>query len=149
MVTLTVVNCAGTLDDVLEAGFYACPAAPGPYSHQQKDFLGLYRDRSVQHLARIRAVVDVVNGHAATIYWSNLPAENAAHCAEALRVRPNWPYDNLALRIFLVTPWADTDHQKVSPGGMQQSKRYFNFDDLPGDVTVQQFAQHLSGIDWF
>ena len=56
---LDVVNCAGIPEDVTEGGVYMCPAQGGAYNHDRCRFFGMYRNKRVELVAEIEAVVDV------------------------------------------------------------------------------------------
>ena len=70
---LDVVNCAGIPDDVLIGNVYMCPATPGPYNHYRCKYFGMYRNKQIEQIAFIEAVVDVRgNAGRATVKWQNV-----------------------------------------------------------------------------
>jgi hypothetical protein len=54
-----VVNCAGVSEDVIDGKVYMCPASGGVYSHARCKFFGMYRNKRVERVALIEAVVDI------------------------------------------------------------------------------------------
>ena len=70
---LDVVNCAGIPDDVLVGNVYICPATGGAYNHQRCKYFGMYRNKQIQQVALIDAVVDVEAADNATVKWQNVP----------------------------------------------------------------------------
>lgn len=144
---LDVVNCAGLPDDVIDGGVYMCPATGGAYNHSRCKYFGMYRQKRVERVALIEAVVDVELGVDANLKWSNIERD-AKQLTELARkkveeLRP----DEGPTRIFLLGPLYETDFQKDSPGGMLASKRYFDISRLQ-IKTAEQLAEALKGKKW-
>jgi hypothetical protein len=144
---LDVVNCAGIPDDVLVGNVYMCPATGGAYSHQRCKYFGMYRNKRIEQVALIEAVVDVETVGIATVLWQNVrrPEDELKKLAEAkvLQLRP----EDFPTRVFLLGPLHPTDCQKDSPGGMQTSKQYFDVGPLNVD-GAEPLAHALSGKIW-
>ncbi len=144
---LDVVNCAGIPDDVLVGNVYICPATGGAYNHQRCKYFGMYRNKQIQQVALIDAVVDVEAADNATVKWQNVPRskDELKMLAEAKveKLRP----DAFPTRVFLLGPLYPTDCQKDSPGGMQTSKQYFDVGHLKVD-GAEPLARALSGKTW-
>lgn len=145
---LDACNCSTMSHEQVEHGTYICPATGGAYTHQRARFFGMYRNKRVDHVAAIRAVVDVEADGTASIYYKNVgtPDDELFDEARAKRneIRPG---DDHALRIFLLGPLYETDFRKDSPGGMMGSKQYFSVKALSPN-GVEQLAQDLRGKPW-
>lgn len=145
--SLDVVNCARLPDDVLVGNVYMCPATGGSYSHARSKYFGMYRNKKVEKVALIEAVVDVEEDTVATVKWKNIEAS-----AEALqkragqRIRELHP-NEYPMRVFLLGPLNDTSFRKDTYGGMQSSKQYFDVSSL--SVTdAADLANKLRGKTW-
>ena len=145
---LDVVNCAGIPDDVLVGHVYMCPATSGAYSHQRCKYFGMYRNKHIEQIALIEAVVDVEAKGKATVKWQNVPGLKddelkAVSERKIDELRPN----SFPTRVFLLGPLFATDCQKDSPGGMVASKQYFDVGQLDVD-GAEHLARTLSGRTW-
>jgi len=144
---LDVVNCAGVPEDVLQGNVYLCPTTGGSYSHDRCAFFGMYRNKRVEVVADILAVVDVQADSTATLKWKNAQDDTSKLTAQAVQValarRPN----DLPVRVFLLGKLFETDFLKDSPGGMWVSKQYFNVAQL-GMKTAEKLAPALRGKHW-
>jgi hypothetical protein len=144
---LDVVNCAGLPDDVLVGNVYMCPATGGAYTHQRCKYFGMYRQKRIEEVALIEAVVDVENKGSATVKWQNVPYQKAELEALAVekveRLRPN----EFPVRIFLLGRLYSTDCRKDTPRGMQGSKQYFDVSPMKVD-GAEELARALSGKTW-
>ncbi len=145
---LDVVNCAGTADnEVLVENVYMCPTTGGAYNHRRCKYFGMYRDKHIEQIALIEAVVDVEAPGRATVRWQNMPRSEERLKIEAeakvQKLRPN----DFPTRVFLLGPLHATDCQKDSPGGMLASKQYFDVGPLKAD-GAEQLAHALSGTTW-
>ena len=144
---LDVVNCAGIPEDVLVGQVYMCPATGGAYSHARCKYFGMYRNKRVERVAIIEAVVDVDPDADATVKWSNVDRnpdelrEVAREKVETLRPEAG------PTRVFILGPQFETDFRKDSPGGMQSSKRYFDVSSLQVQ-NAEQLAEQLDGKVW-
>lgn len=147
---LDVVNCAGLPEDVLIENAYACPATGGAYNHARCKYFGMYRAKCVDKIALVEAVVDLEDDEKADVKWRNVSGTDEAVMKiargklERLKLlRPR----SYPVRIFLLGPLHDTDFRKDSPGGMFNSKRYFDVSDLkPADAAL--LALSLRGKTW-
>lgn len=144
---LDVVNCAGLPNDILVGNVYMCPATGGAYNHKRCKYFGMYRKRRVEKLALIEAVVDVEGVNRTTIKWQNVQRsqDNIKKLAEGKiqQFRPK----NFPTRVFLLGQLYDTNFQKDSSGGMQQSKQYFDVGFLKAE-SAEQLALELSRLPW-
>ncbi|MEM1171727.1 MAG: hypothetical protein AAGJ08_22250 [Cyanobacteria bacterium P01_H01_bin.35] len=147
---LDVVNCAGTYDNVIKHNIYVCTAKGGSYSHHRSLYLGVYRNKQVDWVAKIEAVVDLESEEEFSIKWKNVNKSDE-ELAETAKISRSYVDDSwYPARVFLLTDLHPTDFRKGTPGGMQSSKRYFdirNFDI--GNVNdAKDLAKKLQGKTW-
>ncbi len=145
---LDVVNCKKSYEEILATHIYLCPARGGAYSHARCGFFGMYRNKRVDRIADILAVVDVESESSVIMKWKN----DQNHKDQTLKntaienVRRRWTSDDPA-RVFLLGEFFETEFIKDSRNGMQGSKQYFNVAHL-GVQTAQDLAQVLQGKTW-
>jgi hypothetical protein len=144
---LDVVNCAGMPDDVLVGNVYMCPAKGGAYSHLCCKYFGMYREKRIENVAVIESVVDVEDVGQAKVLWRNDARSNEElrelALAKVQALRPGaYP-----TRVFLLGPLYKTSCRKDSPGGMYNSKRYFDVSWL-GATGADDLAQKLKDVPW-
>lgn len=144
---LDVVNCAGIPEDVTRGGVYMCPATGGAYSHDRCRFFGMYRNKRVELIAEIEAVVDVDLEAEATLLWKNVDKPKPECLAQARRTVQKLRPDEGVVRVFLLGELFATNFRKDSPGGMQASKRYFNIAAVQAK-TASELARLLNGHQW-
>lgn len=145
---LNVISCNVIPDDVTKEHVYMCPAEGGAYSHDRTRFFGMYRDKRVEAIAEIKAVVDVdlQDGASSSLKWNNTPGspeefkQRAKDKVSALR-----PTDG-PTRVFLLGPLFETNFVKNSPGGMR-NKRYFNIARLEASNAID-LAVKLKDRQW-
>ena len=144
---LDVVNCTGSYENFLDHGAYLCPTQGGAYSHQRCKYFGGYKRKEVNHIAEIRAVVDVDKNGSSSINWNNSGEDQQQLIDEAIRMAEQlWPDRNDA-RVFLLGDRFETSFSKDSKGGMQQSKLYFDISKLDTEDAAD-VAQKLMGKFW-
>lgn len=145
---LDVVNCAGIPEDVTEARAYLCPTKGGAYTHARCKYFGMYREKRVEVVAPIEAVVDVDLEGGSELKWTNVEAPADSLVQRAIRtVQERRPSRDGATRVFLLGDLQETDFRKDSPGGMLGSKLYFDFTRLePRDA--KDLAEKLRGRMW-
>jgi hypothetical protein len=144
---LDVVNCAGMPDDVLVGKVYMCPAKGGAYTHYRCKYFGMYRNKQIEKVALIEAVVDVEAPGNATVKWQNVKrsAGELKSLAEG-KIQQFRPGD-YPTRVFVLGNQYETECRKDSPGGMQNSKQYFDVGSLGVD-DAEALARALSGKTW-
>ncbi len=154
---LDVVNCKASFDEIeykeneinTQGGAYICPASGGAYSHKRSEFFGTYRDKKVEKIAQIRAVIDVKSKESAEIMWKNNKENKSELIREAIDIvgkrRPN---DNLPYRVFLLGQLYDTNFIKDSRFAMQGSKQYFNVAGQGKTKTAKEVADELKDKVW-
>lgn len=145
---LDVVNCAGIPEDITVGGVYICPAKGGAYTHGRCRFFGMYKEKTVQLIAEIEAVVDVdLNAGSSLVKWKNAPGENTEFESRAVSAAQTRGSTEGPARVFLLGQLFGTDFQKDSLYGMQASKRYFNIAHLK-PKNAEQLAQVLKDRKW-
>lgn len=144
---LDVVNCAGIPDDVLVGNVYMCPATGGAYNHQRAKYFGMYRNKTIEKIAHIEAVVDLESEGQSTVKWQNVSRnKDDLKTAAQEKVKGLRP-DDFPTRVFLLGPLFGTNCQKDSAGGMFGSKQYFDVGFLKAD-GAEQLALKLFGMTW-
>jgi hypothetical protein len=145
---LDVVNCAGLFDEVLSSGVYMCPTQGGSYNHDRCRFFGMYREKKIEMIAEIEAVVDVDLGSNTTIIrWNNSSRESRYYEEKAKEKVTNLRPNEASTRVFLLGKLIPTNCRKDSPGGMQQSKRYFSIERFKSP-NAEDLARQLNGVLW-
>jgi hypothetical protein len=144
---LDVVNCAGLPDDVLVGRVYMCPATSGAYSHIRCKFFGMYREKRIERVALIEAVVDVEAADLAKVKWQNVSRAKEELKKLAMTKVHDLRPGVFPTRVFLLGPLYETDCRKDSPGGMYNSKRYFDVSWLQVK-DAEQLANRLKEIPW-
>lgn len=145
---LDVINCAAIPEDILNGGVYMCPAEGGAYSHRRARYFGMYRNKRVDHLAEIEAVVDVdLDANTTEMNWNNGHKTDGELIKSAKQKVKELRPDSGPTRVFLLGRIHSTDFQKDSSGGMQSSKRYFDVAHL-GAKSAAELADLLRGKQW-
>jgi len=143
---LDVVNCAKHFDDIAGYSVYICPTQGNNYSHRRSKYFGLYRNKSVELVAHIDAVVDV-GAESAQVVWNNVDAPSAALISAARGKHQQLRPGQFPKRVFLLSDCHMTDFRKDSPGGMFPSKQYFDVGPL-GASNSRELAARLNGRSW-
>ena len=148
---LDVCNCAGKPEEQTLHNAYFCPATGGAYRHRRSRFFGMYRNKKVECVAKIEAVVDLEPGFEnATILWKNVEEDDARleerARFKALAARPHVTYP---LRVFVLGPLypLEKGFVKETKGGMIGSKQYFNIESLKPE-DAEHLARGLNGLKW-
>lgn len=153
---LDVVNCAGTMDEIIDM-VYICPDTGRAYSHRRGKYFGPYSDKKVCKIYEIDAVVSLgINQKDNNVKWVNcnkcqVSEHNELICKAKNHItkRPNRFEENKStpLQVFLLSDGYETDFIKNTSGGMQQSKIYFW--DIARDVkNAKDLADKLNGKTW-
>jgi hypothetical protein len=145
---LDVVNAADSIERAIQDKAYFCPATGGAYSHQRCEYLGLYRNKSVSRVGRLRGVVDVDLAEIpeSRLLWNNSGEPAAALIGDAQRLAGVRERTEPS-RVFLVEKFLETDFKKSAPGGMVQHKRYFNV-ALSNASSTEELAAWLTTKTW-
>ena len=147
---LDVINCTMSFDNVLQNKVYTCPAQGGQYSHRRSLYFGAYRNKCVEQVARIEAVVDLVSkseSEAHSVVWKNDDRPEAKLIEIALERHQKTGGSFYPVRVFVLGDLSPTDFRKASPGGLFGSKKYFDIKKLQV-VDVEDLATKLKGKTW-
>jgi hypothetical protein len=144
---LDVVNCAGLPEDVLNGNVYMCPAEGGAYSHGRCKFFGMYRQKRVEKLSLIKAVVDVESETEAKLLWKNIDESTSELLKEAKSKVDSMRPGEYPTRIFLLGQLYDTNFVKDTPGGMIGSKQYFDISKFKAE-NAKDLSYHLKNLTW-
>jgi hypothetical protein len=144
---LDVVNCAGFPQEVIDGNVYLCPATGGNYNHSRSKFFGMYRNKRVERVAVIEAVVDLESPDTARLRWKNTKGHDADFISLARAKHGKWRAGDYPTRVFLLSPLEETAFQKTSKGGMQQSRRYFDVGALAA-TDAKDLATKLRDRPW-
>lgn len=150
---LDVVNCTSTMEEINDL-FYACPNTGGAYSHHRAKYFGPYKNKLVETIYEIKAVVLVEKGGLnASVKWNNSDIPDIDLKKEAKDKLINSPYEwrqkeiaTKSLQVFLLADGFKTRFEKISSGGMQNSKRYFKLRD--NLKTSSDVADYLLNTTW-
>jgi hypothetical protein len=143
---LDAVNCAMSFDSVMEYKIYVCPTKGGAYNHRRSLYFGAYRNKCVELIARIRAVVDLESQTEQKLIWKNDELADSEFIKIAVerfhkKGEPWYP-----ARIFVLDDdLHKTKFTKASRGGMLGSKQYedTNYSKRIGKLKVF-FTKSLS-----
>lgn len=144
---LDVVNCAGAPEEIIHSNTYICPAAGGAYNHARCQYFGMYRLKRVEKIAAIEAVVDVEDGNNAILKWSNVAKPDGKLIEQARNKASILRPGRFPFRVFLLGDLYDTNFEKDSPGGMFNSKRYFDVSSI-NPKNAAELALALNGMKW-
>ncbi len=146
---LDVVNCARSFDEVLRDKAYTCPAEGGKYSHKRCQYFGTYRNRCVERVALIEALVDLqsedIKTH--TLRWKNVEVEDKELIEKARVIHQRLQGNRYPLRVFLLSGLYATNFVKGTPGGMFGVKKYFDVSSLNANDAFN-LAAKLKDKTW-
>src|SRR5215208_3258996 len=134
---LDVVNCATMAKEVLRGQVYICPATGGAYSHKRARYFGMYRNKRVEQITEILAVVDVESETSAKLKWKNVEEADASLVKWAREKLEAWRPEDYPSRVFLLGELHPTDFQKGTKYPMQGSKQYFDIGSLGDDGAAE------------
>ncbi|MCT7972040.1 hypothetical protein [Laspinema olomoucense] len=144
---LDVVNCRVSFDDVLQHQIYVCPATDGSYNHRRSLYFGMYRNKRVEQIAKIEAVVDLESEETSSIKWKNIDKFDLELVEMARSRRSQIDNSWYPARVFILADLHSTDFVKTSPGGMQSSKQYFDISQV-NVIDAEDLARKLMGKNW-
>lgn len=144
---LDVVNCRGSFDSVLKHKIYTCPAQGGSYNHRRSLYFGAYRNKCVEQIAQIEAVVDLESEDEATMVWRNDSRTEKDLFEIAIERRQHIGDSWYPVRIFVLSDLYSTNFVKASPGGMFVSKQYFDISKLKVS-SAKDLADKLNEKTW-
>ncbi|MBD2088733.1 hypothetical protein H6F67_02505 [Microcoleus sp. FACHB-1515] len=144
---LDVVNCKESFDGVLKHKIYTCPAQTGAYNHRRSLYFGTYRNKCVEQILQIEAVVDLESEDEASLVWSNVNRPEKELIQTAIERRQKIGESWYPVRIFVLDDMHPTNFVKASSGGMFGSKQYFDIGKLKATDTAD-LAQKLRDKTW-
>jgi len=145
---LDVVNCAQWAGAVIAYNAYVCPAEGGTYTHTRSKFFGLYRNKTVERVALIEAVVDLENPETAKLIWKNVrDREKGEFIRLAREKHDKMAKDEYPYRVFVLGPLEETAFCKRTKGGLWGTKKYFDVGALDAK-DAKALADKLRGRDW-
>ena len=113
----------------------------------------MYRNKRVERVAEIEAVVDVVKPSGkgapvkAEVLWSNTGKSDQQLQQTAIEKALRYRADELPMRVFILINSAPTDFAKDSKGGMYGTKQYFDVSLLKAQ-DANDLAAKLEGKQW-
>jgi hypothetical protein len=145
---LDVINCKVSFQSVLQHKIYSCPAQGGNYSHRRCLYFGTYRNKRVEHIAKIEAIVDLEFEHdSSSVVWKNNGKSDEELIQTAMERYKQAGGSFYPARIFILGDLFSTNFQKTSFGGMQVGKQYFDVGKLKV-VDAKDLAAKLDGRTW-
>jgi HNH endonuclease len=146
--TLDVINCVLWPQEVTEGNVYMCPADDkGSYNHQRCEFFGMYRQKRVEQVALIQAVVDLESPKRAGIRWKSVKEKDNQLINRARQKHNTWRPSDYPTRVFLLGHLHPTNFIKDTPEGMRSSKRYFGVRHLK-ITDAKELAHKLTDQKW-
>ena len=150
--TLDVVNCAGSIDKV-EAGVYFCNDTKGAYKHKRSRFFGAYKDKGVQYISHIDAIISVESKVAnadCDLKWKNVDEDDKNLIKRAKdfvkKYCQNWD-SSTRIQVFLLSDLRKVDFKKSTKGGLFGSKLYFD-GIAKGCNNTDDLAKIIDGKSW-
>jgi hypothetical protein len=146
---LDVVNCKGGFDSVLANKIYTCPTQGGSYNHRRSLYFGTYRNKCVEQVAQIEAVVDLESEDEAeaSLVWRNDSRSESELIKIAIERRGKTGDSWYPVRVFVLGDMHSTNFSKASSGGMFVSKQYFDIGKLKA-LDAKDLAEKLEGKTW-
>ncbi|WP_036478204.1 hypothetical protein [Myxosarcina sp. GI1] len=146
---LDVVNCSQLFDNVIDYKIYTCPTKGGSYNHRRSLYFGAYRNKRVEQIAKIEAVLDLESEDEYKLVWKNDSRSDKELRQIAFerfqRYTNNEPW--YPVRIFILGNLHNTEFTKDSPGGMWVTKQYFDIEKLKVD-NAEDLAMKLKDKTW-
>lgn len=152
--TMFVPPCGQSFDDNKEFSLYYCPVG---YNRRKTAYLGVYSNRAVQLIGKIKKVVACdVGADGQTVQAEDNASDltddekrTIVGVVRAAKCRRNWDIST-GHKFFLCDGLAETDFQKATRGGIQ-GHRYVDLrEHLKSGIptTVQELANALRGHRW-
>lgn len=113
---LDVVNCKVSFDSVVKHKIYTCPAEAGAHNHRRSFYFGTYRNRCVEKISQIQAVVDLESEDAASLLWNNVSRSKEELINEARECRKKIGDSWYPVRVFILDDMYPTKFVKVKFG---------------------------------
>jgi hypothetical protein len=107
----------------------------------------MYRQKKVEKISLIRAVVDVETSSQSKLLWNNVNEKTSNLLLEAQNKVASLRPGDYPTRIFLLDTLHDTEFIKDTAGGMLGSKQYFNISRFKAEDAAT-LANLLKGRSW-
>lgn len=144
---LDVVNCKMSFNSVLQHRVYTCPAQGSQYNHRRSLYFGTYRNKHVEQIAQIDAVVDLDSEDNRVLVWRNSSQSENELIQIAMERCKQAEQFWYPIRVFVLGDLHPTDFIKASSGGMFGNKQYFDIGKLKVD-DAEALAIKLKGKTW-
>lgn len=144
---IDVVSCGKIPEDVLEWNVYMCPATGGAYSHSRCKYFGMYRNKCIEKVALIEAVVDVDLQGDDHLKWKQGDESVEALKARARQIVTERRPGDGPTRVLLLGQLFDTELRKQSPGGIR-NKQYFDVSRFLKRDSAAELAEEMARTDW-
>jgi len=144
---LDVVNCAVLPEEVLEGNVYICPAEGGSYTHSRCKYFGMYRNKCVEGIALIEAIIDLLSEDRQKLKWKNVKTSEEELIDRARKMHNKYRLGKYPLRVFVVGEMHKTNFFKDTKYGMWGTKKYFDVSSLNPE-SASDLAKKLDGIPW-
>jgi hypothetical protein len=145
---LFVVLSSQTYDRNLADKVYYEPAHRS--SKNALGYLGLYKDRSVRAVGKIRLTFEAELSMSDE-RWASISRDDQELIRRVIEESPYPDLGSSLHRYYLIDSFVETDFRKRTKYGLWKSKRFNLRDYLGGDVekmSVQQIAHHLRSVEW-
>jgi hypothetical protein len=146
---LAVVNCAGSLAQVVESGIYLSPHLGGNYKMQRANYFGLYKNKTVSSVASVIAKITFrrpkSKGH---IWWciDDDIDRNELRVRVREHATQNWDGAH-PVQAFVLGAMVDTDFKKDTKGGFISNNKIFDISELRHG-TAENLAEALKEKVW-
>jgi len=145
---LDVVNCGKYPEEVTSANAYFGLTRGGAYSHKRCKYFGMYKNKRVEKVADIQAVIDVESDNTAQILWKNVDINDDEILERAVKLNNKYrPKVDVGIKVILLGELHDTDFKKTTKGGMFHHKLYFDIRTLEVG-NAKELAEALNGKTW-
>jgi hypothetical protein len=121
-------------------------------SYQKSKYFGVYSDKRVEAIAKIRAVVDVYNDrNDSEVHWQNSDEDEASLIEEAVEEAEKDPRDEKLIeregcRVFLLDGMEEIEFKKETKNPLPNMK-YFDVAGIDSD-GLTDLAEELDGKSW-
>ncbi|MGB3491167.1 MAG: hypothetical protein WBA57_00455 [Elainellaceae cyanobacterium] len=149
---LDVVNCAATFHNIENYKIYTCPVTGGAYQHRRSLYFGAYRNKTVEKISQIAAVVDLESEDLLTegntsLIWKNIDRTDNELEKIALDRYKEAGGTHYPTRIFILGDLFPTNFKKTTSGGMFGNKIYFDIEKLQVN-SAEELAKKLQDKSW-
>lgn len=151
---LRIVPCGMSLDLNRKHLCYSHPADRGYSPH---DYVGLYKNKSVQLIGKVTTIVDarIIDGTVGTIEYKGIQGELSDTIKTSIKnmiveasSQFNWDFSTSDSRFFCFDELYETDYRKGSSGGIQ-GNRYIDISEFNKACnTVKDLADRLRHEKW-